>query len=154
MKHHQYFAIDSIEVVIASSTNMRKIENGSFDFAFANNFFEHFNKEEIVKTIREVHRVLKGVGRFLILQPNIRFWFKDYWMFIEQITPLDDRNLTEVLEVKGFNVVECKLRFLLYATKSKLPKSIISLKLYLKFPAVHRILGKQAFVCVIMVMEK
>lgn len=143
------FAEDSVEVVIGSSTDMKEIGDKSVDVAFTNNFFEHLSKENIVKTIKEVHRVLRDGGRFLILQPNIRFCFKDYWMFFDHITPLDDRSLAEVLEVNGFRVVECMPRFLPYTTKSNLPKSIFLLKLYLKFPLAQMIFGKQAFVYVV-----
>jgi len=82
----------------------------------------------------------------MILQPNIRFCFKDYWMFFDHITPLDDRSLSEVLEINGFKVVECRPKFLPYTMKSKLPNSILLLKMYLKFPLIHRIFGKQAFI--------
>ena len=86
------FAGDDVEAVIASSTDMKLMKNESIDVVFANNFFEHLSKEDIVKTIREVNRVLKRGGKFIILQPNIRFCFKDYWMFFDHITPLDDRS--------------------------------------------------------------
>lgn len=87
----------------------------------------------------------------MILQPNIRFCFRDYWMFFDHITPLDDRNLSEVLEINGFKVKECKPKFLPYTTKGKLPKSIFLLKLYLKLPFVWKIFGKQAFIYAIKV---
>lgn len=147
------FAGDDIEIVISSSTDMKEIEKESIDVVFANNFFEHLSKEDIVKTIREVNRVLKRERKFLILQPNIRFCFKDYWMFFDHITPLDDRSLSEVLEINGFKVVECKPKFLPYTTKSTLPKSILLLKLYLKLPPFHYIFGKQAFIYAMKVRE-
>lgn len=147
------FAGDDIEIVISSSTDMKEIEKESIDVVFANNFFEHLSKEDIVKTIREVNRVLKRERKFLILQPNIRFCFKDYWMFFDHITPLDDRSLSEVLEINGFKVVECKPKFLPYTTKSILPKSILLLKLYLKLPPFHYIFGKQAFIYAMKVRE-
>jgi len=145
------FAGDDVEAVIASSTDMKLMKNESIDVVFANNFFEHLSKEDIVKTIREVNRVLKRGGKFIILQPNIRFCFKDYWMFFDHITPLDDRSLSEILEINGFKVVECKPKFLPYTTKSKLPKSIFLLKLYLRFPPMQRIFGKQTFIYAIKV---
>ncbi len=137
---------DDAETVIVSSTDMKQIEKGSVDVVFANNFFEHLSKDDIVKTTGEVYSVLRTEGKFLILQPNIRFCFKDYWMFFDHITPLDDRSLSEVLELNGFEVVECKPKFLPYTTKSKLPKSILLLELYLRIPLIHRIFGKQAFI--------
>lgn len=139
------FAGDDVEAITTSSVDMNQIKDESIDVVFANNFFEHLSREDIIKTITEVHRVLRKRGKFLILQPNIRFCFKDYWMFFDHITPLDDRSLSEVLEINGFEVVECKPKFLPYSTKSKLPKSIFFLKLYLRFPPIQKIFGKQAF---------
>lgn len=140
------FANSDVKIIISSSADMKTIENNSIDVAFTSNFFEHLNKEDIIKTIKEIHRVLKKDGKFLILQPNIRFCHKDYWMFFDHITPLDDRSLSEALEINGFKVAECKPRFLPYTTKSKLPKSLLLLKIYLRIPIIQRILGKQAFI--------
>jgi len=86
------FAGDDVEVIVASSTDMKEIRSEEIDVVIANNFFEHLSKEDIVRTIREINRVLKRGGKFIILQPNIRFCFKDYWMFFDHITPLDDRS--------------------------------------------------------------
>jgi len=82
----------------------------------------------------------------LILQPNIRYCASDYWMFFDHITPLDDRSMTEALEITGFSVVECIPRFLPYSTKSRLPKSLIGLKFYLNVPCLWKLIGKQAFI--------
>jgi len=63
-------------------------------------------------------------------------------MFFDHITPLDDRSLCEILEIIGFKIVECKSKFLPYTTKSRLPKSTILLKIYLKIPILQKIFGK------------
>lgn len=140
------FAENDVEVIISSSTDMKQIDSQTVDVAFTSNLFEHLCKDNIVKTIKEVYRVLRKDGRFLVLQPNIRYCYRDYWMFFDHITPLDDRSLTEVLEINGFEVVECRPRFLPYTTRSKPPKSAFLLKIYLKIPIIQRIVGRQAFV--------
>ena len=140
------FASRDVQVILSTSTDMKQISNNTVDVAFTGNFFEHLSKADIVKTIREVWRVLKKDGKFLILQPNIRYCYKDYWMFFDHVTPLDDRSISEVLEINGFKVVECKPKFLPYTTKGKLPKSILLLELYLKIPILQKIMGKQAFI--------
>ena len=90
--------------------------------------------------------MLKADGSLLVLQPNIRFCARDYWMFFDHITPLDDRSLTEALEMTAFRVTECIVRFLPFAMKSsRLPKSALMVRLYLKFPLAWRILGQQSF---------
>jgi ubiquinone/menaquinone biosynthesis C-methylase UbiE len=142
----KHLAGPDVEVVLARSTNMRKIKSASVDVAFTSNFFEHITREDIAKTIEEVRRVLKPGGAFLVLQPNIRFTHQDYWMFFDHITAIDDRALCEVLELHGFAIKECRPKFLPYTTKGRLPKSIAMLKLYLHLKPAQSILGKQAFV--------
>lgn len=144
------FAERDVAVIQCSSTRMKKIAAKSIDVAFTSNFFEHLKKEDIVKTIREVHKVLKKNGKFLILQPNIRYCFKDYWMFFDHVTPLDDRSLSEALEINGFKIEECKPKFLPYTLKSNLrnlPAGPILLRIYLALPIAQKIFGKQAFIC-------
>jgi len=141
------FANPDVEVILSLSTNMQKIKNESVDVIFTSNFFEHLTKEDIIKTINEARRILKKDGRILILQPNIRYCYKDYWMFFDHITPLDDRSISEALEINGFKVLECRPKFLPYTTKSNLPKSLLLLKIYLKIPLLQKIFGKQAFIC-------
>jgi ubiquinone/menaquinone biosynthesis C-methylase UbiE len=121
------------------------IKDSQIDLIFASNFFEHITKAEIISVIKEAKRVLKPKGRFLILQPNIRFCSKDYWMFFDHITPIDDRALIEVFSGYGF---KCRLdieRFLPYTTKSKLPQSDLFVRLYLRLPMLWRIFGQQSF---------
>lgn len=140
------FAAEDVEIVLSDSANMPQVKSSFCDVVFVSNFFEHLTKDNIVKTIKEIHRVLNKDGRLLILQPNIRFCYKDYWNFFDHITPLDDRSLSEVLETGGFKVIEARSKFLPYSTKSKFPKNIFLIKIYLKIPVLHYLFGKQAFI--------
>ncbi len=140
------FAKTDVDVILSPSTNLSDIESNSVDVAFTSNFFEHLKKEEIIQTVREIYRILKVNGSFLILQPNYRYCAKDYFMFFDHITPLDDRSLCEILELLNFKIIECKPKFLPFSTKSKLPKSIYLIKLYLRFNYCQKIFGKQCFI--------
>lgn len=140
------YADPGIWVIESTSTDMSMIPNGSVDVAFASNFFEHITREDILKTMREVARVLKPNGRFLILQPNIRFCARDFWMFFDHITPLDQYSLVEALEMCGFRASKTIVRFLPYTTKGRLPKSVGMVRLYLKLPLLWRFFGQQTFV--------
>jgi len=139
-------AKDNIQIIIGKSTDMETIEDGSIDRVFANNFFEHLTKPDIIQTLHEIHRVLKFNGELLVLQPNIRYCANDYWMFFDHITPLDDISIAEALEISGFSVMASIPRFLPYTTKSRLPKSLIGLRLYLKLPILWKLFGAQAFI--------
>ncbi|MBF0215854.1 MAG: class I SAM-dependent methyltransferase [Candidatus Omnitrophica bacterium] len=140
------YAAPGVKAVLSSSTDMKAVDDSSIDIVFAGNFFEHLTKEDIVKTMSEIHRVLKDDGKVMILQPNIRFCYKDYWMFFDHVSPLDDRSMREALEINGFKVIECIPRFLPYTTKSMLPKSLFLLRLYIRVPLLWRIFGSQAFI--------
>lgn len=128
-----------------SSTKMKSIKNNLIDKIFVSNFFEHIKREDIVETIKEFKRTLKSGGEVLILQPNIRFCTKDYWMFFDHVTPIDDRALEEIFSSYNFRLKRRILRFLPYTTKSKLPKSPLLVKFYLKLPILWRIFGQQSF---------
>ena len=135
-----------VEVHLSLSTDLSMIDNDSIDNIFISNFFEHIPREEILKTLQECHRCLRAGGKVLILQPNIRFIQKDYWMFYDHITPVDDRALKEVLELCGFEIRFLLPRFLPYTTQSRLPQSTALIKIYLRLPILFKIFGGQAFV--------
>jgi SAM-dependent methyltransferase len=141
------YAAPDVRVLKSPSTDMRTVADASVDVVFASNFFEHLpNKQEFLKTLQEIRRVLRAGGRLLILQPNIRFLHGEYWDFLDHHIPLTDRTLVEALEVVGFNILEVRPRFLPYTTKSRLPQRPWLVRLYLRVPIAHHILGKQAWV--------
>lgn len=142
----RYHAGPDVKVILTLSTDLSAIPAASIHAIFVSNFFEHISKPDITKTIQECCRVLKPAGRILILQPNIRYLHKDYWMFYDHITPLDDRALAELLEVMSLKIKLVLPRFLPYTTKSKLPRAISLIRLYLKIPFLYKIFGRQAFI--------
>jgi SAM-dependent methyltransferase len=139
-------AASDVNVFLAPSTDMSPIKDDSVDLVFMSNFLEHIDREQISDTMRESLRVLRPGGRVVILQPNIRFSYQDYWMFFDHITAIDDRAVVELLRSLGFHPVDSKPRFLPYSTKGKLPNSIFLLRLYLRLKFLHPIFGKQSLI--------
>lgn len=138
-------AAPGVRALICPSDQIGELADGSVDRVFISNFFEHVTREVIVSTLLEVRRVLKPTGKLMVLQPNVRYCAKDYWMFFDHITPVDDRALAEAFAATGFDVELCLPRFLPYTTKSRLPSGPGLVKLYLKMPLAWRVLGAQAF---------
>lgn len=134
-----------VTVLTTSTSRIEGVDDGVADIVFASNFLEHLPREEILATMREVRRILKPGGRFLILQPNIRYCREDYWQFFDHITPLCERSLTEALEMTGFRVVSMLGRFLPFTTQGRLPNSLLLLRLYLKLRPAWRVFGQQSF---------
>ena len=141
------FAADGIRVINESCTSIGALESNSVDVVFMSNFLEHLpSKEMVLDTFREAHRILRKDGRIIALQPNIRFLYAEYWDFFDHHTALSDRSLVEGLQLAGFTPVKVIPQFLPYTTKSRLPKAAWLVRLYLLFPPIWRLLGKQALV--------
>jgi len=138
------YAGPDVEYMTADSTDTM-LDDASVDTIFISNFFEHLTRASLLQTIMECHRILRSGGRVLVLQPNIRFAYRDYWMFLDHITPIDDRMLEEAFELNGFVLRKRILRFLPYTAESRLPRADFLVRLYLRVPIAWRILGKQSF---------
>lgn len=138
-------AAAGVETHVARSDALEEIANDSVDVVFCSNFFEHITRDAILATLTEARRVLSPGGRFLLLQPNVRFCGRDYWQFFDHITPIDDRAMEEAFAATGYRVRTNIPRFLPYTTKSRLPTGPGLVRLYLKVPLAWRVLGAQAF---------
>jgi ubiquinone/menaquinone biosynthesis C-methylase UbiE len=139
-------AAAGVETVVCSATDMSMIDDDTADVAFVSNFFEHITKPDIIATMVEIRRVLKPTGKLLVLQPNIQFCGKQYWMFFDHITPLDHHSLAEALNLAGFSVQESIPRFLPFTTKSRLPSWPWLVRTYLFLRPAWRVFGKMSFV--------
>jgi len=143
------FANFDVEVVLNDCTNMCDIKSESIDVVFVSNLLEHMkDTDAIEQTLKECKRVLKEKGKLLILQPNIKYAYKEYWDFFDHITPLSHKSLVEALKKVGFTIVEVKPKFLPYSSKSvkRVPKFGVFIKIYLKSRLLQRMFGKQMFI--------
>lgn len=136
-----------VTFVLGSGAHIPALQDASADVVFASNFFEHMlSKNEVSATLAEIARILRPGGRLLILQPNIRFAYREYWDYFDHHTPLSDRSMAEALETSGFQVTVVRPRFLPYTTKSKVPQHPLLLRLFLRLPPAQWLLGKQMFI--------
>ena len=83
------FAEKNVKAIIGDAVALKEIPDKSIDTVFVSNFYEHLTKEQIIESLKQTHRVLRDNGKLLILQPNIRYAYREYWMFFDHITPLD-----------------------------------------------------------------
>lgn len=130
----------------ALSTKLPKNLAGKIDIIFTSNFFEHLdNKDELMATLKESHRVLKRGGQIMVLQPNIKLVGGAYWDFVDHTLPVTEKSLAEALALNGFEVTYQKTRFLPYTASAGKPIVPLFVKLYLRFPPAHYFMGKQTF---------
>jgi SAM-dependent methyltransferase len=141
----EQYAGPGVHTIVGRADAMADVADDSVDVVFVSNFFEHVERDTILRVLAEARRVLRQGGRLLVLQPNVRFCARDYWMFFDHITPVDDRALVEAFGLTGFRLVHRIEKFLPYTAKSRLPQSVGLVKAYLRMPLVWRLLGKQSF---------
>ena len=124
-----------------------ELPDDSLDVVFTSNFFEHLpDKATLTRTLQQARRCLKPGGKLIAMGPNIKYLPGDYWDFWDHYLPLTGASLSEGLETNGFQVAVCHPRFLPYTTKAALPSWPMLVKVYLRVPILHRVLGKQMFV--------
>ncbi|OQP73747.1 methyltransferase type 11 [Xanthomonas phaseoli pv. syngonii LMG 9055] len=141
------FAADGIRVINESCIAVSSIPSASVDAVFMSNFLEHLpTKDLVLQTLRESARMLKPGGRVIILQPNIRFLYDEYWDYFDHHTALSDRSLVEGVLMAGLEPQVVIPKFLPYTTKSRLPQAPWLVSLYLRIPLAWHLLGKQALV--------
>lgn len=137
-----------VNVISANILGLPQKLNASAEVVFASNFLEHLkDRDEVVKVLDKINKLLKSNGKFLLLQPNIDLIKERYWDFIDHKAILNTRSIIESLELAGFKVNLLVERFLPYTTKNIfIPMFPILLKIYLLLPERIRPFPGQTFV--------
>jgi SAM-dependent methyltransferase len=130
-----------------SATDLSEIPVNSIDVVFTSNFLEHLNSRyECITVFEQVWKILKPGGQFIVMGPNIRYAYREYWDYFDHNLPLTDLSLSEGLQQCRFEIERAIPRFLPYTMKNSLPTHALLLRLYLKFPLAWRLFGKQFLV--------
>jgi len=139
------FAAPGVHVIVGEVLQvLDRIGDAVTDVVFCSNFLEHLpDKKHVSRVLAEVYRILVPGGRLLVIQPNIRVAYREYWDFFDHYVPLSDRSLREAVEAAGFEVILLKPRFLPFTTVTRWPKPAWLFRLYLSLPPLQWLLGKQ-----------
>lgn len=136
-----------VNFMLSYANKMDGLESNSVDFVFTSNFLEHLpDKQTCSEVFREVLRVLRPGGKFVVLGPNIRYAYKEYWDYFDHYLPLSHVSLEEGMRVNGFDVERNIDRFLPYTMNNKIPAHPLLVRMFLAFPPAWKILGKQFLV--------
>ena len=73
-------------------------------------------------------------GRLVILQPNFRLCYRDYFDDYTHVSVFTDRSLPDVVRAAGLTVTRVWPRFLPFSMKSRLPVGTPWVWLYLRSP--------------------
>ena len=115
-----------------------------FDGIFVSNFLEHLdNAEQAARFLRKMHAAISPGGRLVIMGPNFKHCAGNYFDCSDHKLILSHPAVEELLYSENFALLKSHPRYLPYSFQSRLPVFSILVKLYLKFPPVWRLFGKQ-----------
>ncbi|MBI4832352.1 MAG: class I SAM-dependent methyltransferase [Candidatus Lindowbacteria bacterium] len=141
------FAAKGVTVVRPENESRLAIPDSRIDVVFASNFFEHLPSRQIViDTLAEIRRVLVPGGKLIVVQPNVKYLYMEYWDYFDHQIALSEESMREAIITSGFIIDILKGRFLPYTFRSRFPKGRFFVRMYLKFPILHRVFGKQMFI--------
>ncbi len=75
---------------------------GSVGIVFASNLFEHLNDKDLNIIIEKVLYCLNSSGRLILIQPNYKYSYRDYWDDYTHIKVFSHISLSDFLKSKGF----------------------------------------------------
>lgn len=133
-----------VEAIVSNVTELDGLDDGSIDLAFASNLFEHISKADFARVLDSLRAKLSERGRLIILQPNYRYAFREYFDDYTHISVFSHVSLADFLTAHGYDVVDLRSRFLPLTVKSRLPVWPALIGLYLKLPI--KPFGKQMLV--------
>jgi SAM-dependent methyltransferase len=128
------FVSPEVELRIGDATDLAFVADGSVDFAFASNLFEHLTQDDLVRVLEQLRSKLKRGGTLNIVQPNYRFAYREYFDDYTHRSIYSDRSLADLLTASGFRIIDCRPRFLPLTVTSGLPVSPFLIRLYLALP--------------------
>lgn len=125
------FCQNGVNFFCASVNDLSVLQTSSIDVLFASNLLEHLDDFELCGAMEEFNRVLKPGARVILIQPNYRFAYKEYFDDYTHKKVFTHVSLRDFFESYGFETIKVCPKFLPFSLKSKLPKSYILTKLYL-----------------------
>ena len=116
------------------SYDLAEIPSNSLDVVFSSNLFEHLDKQELDKTMKALLKRFKKNGKLILIGPNFKYAYKDYFDDYTHKTIYTHVSLADALAEYGFETIKVVPKFLPLTLKSRLPKSYLLTKAYLNAP--------------------
>ncbi len=142
------YAGEGVIALQESADNVASVPDGTIDVVFVSNFFEHLKDMDALDGVLvEIARMLKPDGLLLVIQPNIKYAYREYWDAPDHYLPISDTSLTEMLMINDFQIQSCYPKFMPWSPKeSRLSSFTFLLKIYLRMPFLWKLFGKQMFI--------
>ncbi len=139
----EQYANSDVTVVQGTCLKLCQLLDRQFDVIFASHLLEHLDRAQIESLLEQIHKSLSSSGKLVVLQPNYRYAYREYYDDYTHLTPLDHVSLSQLLQASGFRIALLEPRILPYSMGSTLPVFGWLVRLYLNSP--WRPFAKQMF---------
>ena len=129
-----FYSNDDVETHVEDARYLSFIETASVDVIFASNFLEHFDWDDLELLMIEILRVLKANGKIIIMQPNFRLSYKNYFDDYTHRTIFTDLSMVDWFQSKGFTTEIKRPRFMPFSVKRTSGSLHWLIPLYLRSP--------------------
>ena len=133
-----------VEAHVGSVTELGFLEDGSVDFAFASNLFEHLTQADIKLVLEQLRRSLSAKGTLTIVQPNYRYAFREYFDDFDHKSIFSHVSLADFLAANGYEILTVEPRFMPLSVKGRLPVNERLIQAWLMSP--WKPIGKQMLI--------
>lgn len=137
----KYYINKDVFFIAKPSTSLEDIPTNTLDVVFSSNLFEHLDRSQLDQTMKGVKRSLKNGGVLILVGPNFRYAYREYFDDYTHKTIYTHVSLADLMYEYGFMPIKIMPKFLPLSLKSRLPKSYILTKMYLNSP--FKPMGKQ-----------
>jgi hypothetical protein len=123
-----------VEGLVTDIARLEDVADGSLDYVFSSNCFEHVSQQKLVDCLAQLRRKMKPGAMLTIVQPNFKYCAREYFDDYTHVSIYTAQGLGDLLAANGFRVVRCVPRFLPLTIKSRLPVHPWLIRLYLMSP--------------------
>ncbi len=114
----RYAAPDVEARVLDAATGLRTLEE-RFDVVLASNVLEHFEPDTAASIVSDIAALLRPGGRFIIVQPNFKYAYRQYFDDYTHRAVFTDVSLANLLRSRGFVIDACVPKFLPYSLRDR-----------------------------------
>jgi len=108
--------------------------NDKFDTVLISNFLEHLSSADVRRVLRNAKDYLRKGGRLIIIQPNYKYAYREYWDDYTHRTAFTHVSMKELLQSLGYAIERVTPKFLPYSINSRIPVNRNLIRAYLYSP--------------------
>jgi SAM-dependent methyltransferase len=123
-----------VEGLVTNITQLDGVADGSVDYVFSSNCFEHVSQPDLANCLTQLRRKMKPEAMLNIVQPNFEYCAREYFEDYTHVSTYTAQGLCDLLVANGFRIARCVPRFLPLTLKARVPVHPLLIRLYLMSP--------------------